>query len=188
MGLISGEAPAGCVLTEGGVHVKSFTKHAGGDVSPLQWEERSKSMEIEGYQFPDDLYYHKEHYWARIEKDAVVMGATDFAQKLAGEITYVELPEEGRKLEQGRPCGSMETGKWVGRIYAVVSGSVVEANQDLEDTPELINESPYEAGWICKIKPSNLDQELKTLLPINALPAFIRSEIARVETITSKES
>jgi len=62
-------------------------------------------MEIEGYQFPDDLYYHKEHYWARIENDTVVMGATDFAQKLAGEITYVELPEEGRKVDQDKPCG-----------------------------------------------------------------------------------
>ncbi len=144
-------------------------------------------MEIEGYQFPDDLYYHKEHYWARIENDAVVMGATDFAQKLAGEITYVELPEAGRKSEQDKPCGSMETGKWVGRIYAVVSGTVIEVNEELEDTPEAINESPYERGWICKIKPSNLHEELRNLMRIDAMPAFIRSEIARVETITSKK-
>lgn len=145
-------------------------------------------MEIEGYRFPDDLYYHKEHYWVRIDNDTVVMGATDFAQKLAGEITYVELPEQGRKLEQDRPCGSMETGKWVGRIYAVVSGTVTEANEDLEDTPEMINQSPYEQGWICKIKPSNLNEELKNLIQINALPEFIRSEIARVEKITSGKS
>lgn len=142
-------------------------------------------MEIEDYQFPDDLYYHKEHYWARIENEVVVMGATDFSQKLAGEITYVELPEEGRSLEQDKPCGSMETGKWVGRIYAVLSGTVVEANEELEDTPELINESPYEKGWICKVRPSNLDEELKNLMQVDALPEFIRSEIARVEKITS---
>jgi len=142
-------------------------------------------MEIEDYQFPDDLYYHKEHYWARIENEVVVMGATDFSQKLAGEITYVELPEEGRSLEQDKPCGSMETGKWVGRIYAVLSGTVVEANEELEDTPELINESPYEKGWICKVRPSNLDEELKNLMQVDALREFIRSEIARVEKITS---
>ncbi len=145
-------------------------------------------MEIEGYQFPDDLYYHKEHYWARIENDTVVMGATDFAQKLAGEITYVELPEVGRKVDQDKPCGSMETGKWVGRIYAVLSGTVIEANEDLEDTPELINESPYEKGWLCKIEPSDLDGELMSLMKVDALPEFIRSEIARVEKITSGKS
>lgn len=145
-------------------------------------------MEIEGYEFPDDLYYHKEHYWARVENDTVVMGATDFAQKLAGEITYVELPEAGRKVEQDRPCGSMETGKWVGRIYAVISGTVAEANEELEDAPEMINESPYGDGWICKITPSNLDEELKKLMQVSTLPDFIRSEIVRVEKIKSGES
>ena len=79
-------------------------------------------MEIEGYLFPDDLYYHKEHFWARVEEDIVVVGANDFAQKLAGQIVYVEMPSEGRVVEQGKPCGSMESGKWVGRIYAPVSG------------------------------------------------------------------
>ncbi|MBW2058858.1 MAG: glycine cleavage system protein GcvH [Deltaproteobacteria bacterium] len=144
-------------------------------------------MEIGGYRFPDDLYYHKEHYWARVEGTQVVMGATDFAQKLAGEIAYVELPEQGRRLEQGKPCGSMETGKWVGRIYAVVSGTVTEVNEELEETPELINKSPYEEGWICRIEPSNLDEELKNLMEIKALPDFIRSEIERVEKIKSSK-
>jgi glycine cleavage system H protein len=145
-------------------------------------------MEIEGYTFPDDLYYHKEHYWARIEDEVIVMGATDFAQKLAGEITYVELPEQNRRIEQDKPCGSLETGKWVGRIYAVLSGSVTEANEELEDSPELINDSPYEKGWICKIKPSNLDEELKNLLKIDTLPEFIHSEIVRVGKIKSGQS
>lgn len=144
-------------------------------------------MEIEGYRFPDDLYYHKEHYWAKVENDTVVMGATDFAQRLAGEIAYVELPDDGRELEQNKPFGSMETGKWVGRIYAVVSGTVVEANEELELTPEMINQSPYEKGWICKIKPSNLNEELKNLMQPDQLPEFIRSEIERVGKIASKE-
>jgi glycine cleavage system H protein len=138
-------------------------------------------MEIEGYFFPDDLYYHKEHYWAKIEGGKVVIGTTDFAQKLAGQIVYVELPAAGRTVEQGKPCGSMESGKWVGRIYSPVSGKVEVSNQDLEDTPELINDSPYEKGWICKIIPSNLQEELKNLMKGNSLTEFIKSEIKRVK-------
>ncbi len=138
-------------------------------------------MEIEGYLFPDDIYYHKEHYWAKVEGNVVTMGTSDFAQKLAGQIVYVELPAQGKTLEQGKPCGSMESGKWVGRIYAPLSGKVQTANQALEDTPELINESPYEKGWICKIAPSNLEEELKNLMKGEALKEFIKSEILRVK-------
>ena len=129
----------------------------------------------------DSIYYHKEHYWAKIDRDKVIMGTSDFAQKLAGQIVYVELPSVGRSLEQGKPCGSMESGKWVGRIYAPVSGKVESSNQDLEETPELINESPYEKGWICRITPSNLEEELKNLLKGDSLKEFIKSEIIRVK-------
>ncbi len=138
-------------------------------------------MEIEGYFFPDDLYYHKEHFWAKVEGNIVVMGTTDFAQKLAGQIVYVEVPSSGRAVEQGKPCGSMESGKWVGRIYAPVSGKVDSSNQDLDETPELVNDSPYEKGWICKINPSNLQEDLKNLMSGDTLMAFIKSEIARVK-------
>ena len=138
-------------------------------------------MEFEGYYFPDDIYYHKEHYWAKVDGNQVTMGTSDFAQKLAGQIVYVELPSVGRSIEQGKPCGSMESGKWVGRIYAPVSGKVEASNQDLEETPELINESPYEKGWICKITPSNLQEELKTLMKGDSLKEFIKLEIERVK-------
>jgi glycine cleavage system H protein len=138
-------------------------------------------MEIEGYLFPDDLYYHKEHYWARVEGDKVVVGTTDFAQKLAGQIVYVELPSPGKTFEQGKPCGSLESGKWVGRIYAPVSGKVESSNLDLEENPELVNESPYEKGWICKMSPSNLQEDLKNLMKGDTLTKFIKSEIERVK-------
>jgi glycine cleavage system H protein len=138
-------------------------------------------MEIEGYFFPDDLHYHKEHFWAKVEGNLVTMGVTDFAQKLAGQIVYVELPSGGRMVEQGKPCGSMESGKWVGRIYAVVSGKVESSNQDLEESPELINESPYEKGWLCKINPSNLQNDLKNLMQGDSLKEFIKSEIIRLK-------
>ncbi len=137
-------------------------------------------MEIEGYVLPDDLYYHKEHFWARVEGDQVTVGTNDFAQKLAGQIVYVELPAVGRSVEQGKPCGSLESGKWVGRIYAPVSGKVESVNQELEDNPELINESPYEKGWIFKIQPTRLEEDLKNLFKGEAVADFIRSEIERV--------
>jgi len=140
-------------------------------------------MKIEDYTFPDDLYYHKEHFWARVDGDVVTIGTTDFAQKLAGQVVYVELPSPGKAVEQGKPCGSMESGKWVGRIYSPVSGKIEAINGELEDTPELINESPYEKGWMCKIKASNLQEELKNLMKVDGLSDFIRSEIDRVKKI-----
>jgi len=138
-------------------------------------------MKVEEYSFPDNLYYHKEHFWAKIDGDVVTMGTTDFAQKLAGQIVYIELPPTGKAVEQGKPCGSMESGKWVGRVYAPVSGKVESANEELEDSPELINESPYEKGWICKIRASNLQADLANLMKAGSLPDFIKSEIERVK-------
>jgi glycine cleavage system H protein len=138
-------------------------------------------MEMEEYSFPDELYFHKEHFWVRVGGDTVTVGTSDFAQKLAGQIVYVEMPPVGKVVEQGKPCGSMESGKWVGRIYAPVSGKVEAINSELEDNPELINESPYEKGWIFKIKPSALQDDLKNLMKGEPLTAFIRSEIERIK-------
>jgi glycine cleavage system H protein len=140
-------------------------------------------MEIEGYLLPDQLYYHKEHIWAKVDGSVVTVGTTDFAQKLAGQVVYVELPPAGKAVEQGKPCGSMESGKWVGRIYAPISGKVESFNEALEEAPELINESPYEKGWLFKIIPSNLQEELKTLMQGNSVLDFIKSEIERVKKL-----
>ncbi|RPJ11476.1 MAG: glycine cleavage system protein GcvH [Deltaproteobacteria bacterium] len=140
-------------------------------------------MKIEEYFFPDDMYYHKEHFWAKVEGDLVTIGTTDFAQKLAGQVVYIELPSPGKTVEQGKPCGSMESGKWVGRIYAPVSGKVESINSDLEDTPELINESAYEKGWMCKIKAASLQEDLKNLMKAENLSDFIKSEVERVKKL-----
>ena len=144
-------------------------------------------MEIDGYVFPDDLYYDKNHYWAKIEGETVVMGTTDFSQKLAGELTYVDLDMVGEEVEQGKPFASIESGKWVGRIYAMASGEVVEANEELEDEPEKINESPYDEGWLFKIAPSNLEEELEKLMKAGPdFEEFIKSEIVRVQDMIKK--
>jgi glycine cleavage system H protein len=143
---------------------------------------KEAAMEYEGYFFPDDLKYEKNHFWAKIEGDLVVTGATEFISKQAGEITFVDLPEEGDELTQGKPYGSIESGKWVGRIYAVVSGEVVEVNELLEDEPEKMNESPYGAAWICKIRPSNLDAEMADLMsPNDSFKKYIAEEIDKIK-------
>ncbi len=142
-------------------------------------------MEFEGYFFPDDLKYEKNHFWAKVEGDLVVTGATEFISKQAGEITFVDLPEEDDEITQGKPYGSIESGKWVGRIYGVVSGEVVEVNEDLEDEPEKMNEDPYGEAWICKIKPSNLEGDLAALMDCDDnFKEFIKEEIKRIEDQT----
>jgi glycine cleavage system H protein len=100
---------------------------------------------------------------------------------LAGDIVFAELPSIGKTVEQGKPCGSLESGKWVGRIYAPVSGKVESSNEELEDSPELINESPYQKGWMFKVSPSNLQEDLKNLMKVDALGSFIKSEVERVK-------
>jgi len=138
-------------------------------------------MEFEGYFFPDDLKYERDHYWAKIEGELVITGATEFISKQAGEITFVDLPQEDDALSQGKPYGSIESGKWVGRIYAVVSGVVVEVNQALEDEPEKINEDPYGDGWICKIRPSDIHNEIANLMsPDQDFQKFIAEEIEKI--------
>jgi glycine cleavage system H protein len=144
-------------------------------------------MNIEGYNFPDDLYYDKNHFWARVDGDVVTMGATDFSQKLAGEITFVDLDQEGQTVAQGKPFASIESGKWVGRVYAMVSGEVTEINEALEDEPEAINQAPYGAGWIFKIEASNLDDDLANLMKAGPdLETFIKAEVARVADMMKK--
>jgi len=122
-------------------------------------------MQIKDYNFPDDLYYEKNHFWAKVEADGnVVFGATDFFVKLAGEIVYIELPMKGARIKQSESMSSLESGKWVGKIFAPVTGEIIQANQELEDSPELLNQSPYGEGWIARIKPSNLETDLSNLM------------------------
>lgn len=138
-------------------------------------------MQIETYVFPDDLYYEKNHFWAKDDGSGnIIFGASDFFQKLAGEIVYIELPMKGAKVKQNESLSSLESGKWVGKIFAPLSGEIIESNAELEDSPELINESCYDAGWIAKIKPSNLDAELTNLMKVGTdFESFIRQEIEK---------
>jgi len=122
-------------------------------------------MKIGEYDFPEDLYYEKNHFWARDDGSGnIIIGASDFFQQLAGEIVFIELPMVGTKIEQSKSFSSLESGKWVGKLFAPFSGEIIEINEELEDSPELINESPYDEGWIAKIKPTDLDGEAGNLM------------------------
>ncbi len=107
---------------------------------------------------PADLKYSKDHEWARIEGDVAVVGITDYAQNELGDIVYVELPDVGTQVEQGKTFGTIEAVKAVSDLFAPVSGEVVEVNEKLNDSPELVNQDPYGEGWMIKIKMSNPDE------------------------------
>lgn len=112
---------------------------------------------------PKELRYSKEHEWVKEEGEKVRIGITDFAQSELGDIVFVELPEVGAELKADEPFGSVESVKTVSELYAPVSGKVLEVNGELEGSPELVNDSPYEEGWMILVELSNKD-ELKNLL------------------------
>ena len=135
-------------------------------------------MKIDEYEFPDGLYYHKEHCWARVENDLVVVGISDFTQKMAGTIKRIATLEEEDEVSQDKPFGTLSSGKWTGKLYAPISGEITEVNEDVEDNPKLSNDDPYNKGWIIKISPSNLDAELSKLMKIGAeFEIWIKKEI-----------
>jgi glycine cleavage system H protein len=109
-------------------------------------------MKIDQYEFPDELLYDVEHNWARINGKEATIGLTDLGQDLAGEIVYAEVPRVGREITQGQPFMSLESGKWVGRVKAIVSGKIIEANEEIEWESTFINEEPYGEGWFAKVE------------------------------------
>ena len=137
---------------------------------------------IEGYDFPDELYYDKEHSWVKIEEDGIVrVGMNDFYQKSAGDTTYIDLPFEGDEVSQGETCGKIQSAKWVGKFVSPVSGEILEVNDELEDECTLINKSPYDEGWIMLVQPSDIEQDLKNLYHGDNLKAFVKKEIEDAE-------
>ena len=120
--------------------------------------------EIKGYHMPDELYYHQDHAWARVDGKKVTVGMNDFFQKEAGDIVFIDLPEEEEEVSQGEICGKIQSRKWIGKIVAPVSGEIVEVNEDLEDETDLINKDPYGEGWILVIEADDLDSELEALM------------------------
>ena len=121
---------------------------------------------------PQDLKYSEDHEWIKVEGNTVTIGITDFAQSELGDIVFVELPEEGDDISKGDSFGSVESVKTVSELYAPVSGSVVAVNEELEDSPELVNENPYEGAWMLKVELSD-ESELDNLLDAAGYQAVI---------------
>ena len=126
-------------------------------------------------EFPEEFKYTEEHEWVLIEGDIVTVGISDFAQESLGDIVFVELPEVGYKAEAGKTFGVVESVKAVSDIYSPVTGEVVEINEELPDTPELVNSSPYEGAWMLKIKLDDKAQ-LDGLLDADAYQAFVEQQ------------
>jgi glycine cleavage system H protein len=120
-------------------------------------------VKVDSYNVPEGIYYSKEYEWAKIEGDKVRIGITDFAQKQLREIVYVEIPSAGSTLKQNEPYGTVESVKSVSDLVAPISGTVEQVNADVQGKPELLNEDPYDKGWLLIVKPSNMD-ELKNLM------------------------
>lgn len=125
--------------------------------------------------FPEELKYTEEHEWVLVENDVVTVGITNFAQDQLGDIVFVELPEVGDMLEAGKTFGVVESVKAVSDVYAPVAGEVVEVNEALPDEPEALNNSPYDEGWLIKIKltdPAVLDG----LMNVTAYKEFVEKD------------
>lgn len=124
---------------------------------------------------PSNCRYTKDHEWARLDGEVVVVGITAHAVEQLGDITLVTLPEPGQLLTQGEVFGDVDSVKAVSELYAPIDGEVLERNDALEDTPELINEDPYEGGWLVKVKPADV-RPLEGLLDANAYQALLDDE------------
>lgn len=122
---------------------------------------------------PTDRKYAKTHEWVKLDGDIATIGITQFAQEQLGDLTFVEMPAVGDTIEQGQEFGSVESVKAASELYAPIAGEVIEINDELEDAPEKINDSPYEEGWMIKVRVTSESDEL---LDAEGYTALIESE------------
>jgi glycine cleavage system H protein len=139
-------------------------------------------VKIDGNDFPEDLYYHKDHMWVKVEGGNVRVGYNDWAQQAAGKLVNISTRKVGRSAKAGKTLGTVESGKWVGPLRTPLSGEVVELNAEVQKNPSIINEDPYNRGWIAVLKPENLDAEIGDLIKGSdkeALEAWLSEEKAK---------
>jgi glycine cleavage system H protein len=130
-------------------------------------------------QYPDDLFYTKDHEWARIEDrdgtKVATIGVTRYAVEQLGDVTQVDLPKEGESVKQADVFGSVESVKAVSDLFAPVTGKILKVNSPLADSPEYVNEDPYDEGWMIQVAISNA-KELDALLDAEAYQTFLREQ------------
>lgn len=124
-------------------------------------------VKIDGYEVPEGLYYTKDWEWVKVEGDKVRVGVTDYAQKQLREVVYAELPSPGTTVTQKEAYGTLESVKAVSDLIAPISGTVEAVNEEVQSSPEILNEEPYTKGWLLVIKPSNLEADLANIMEYN---------------------
>jgi glycine cleavage system H protein len=130
--------------------------------------------ELNELKLPEDLVYTRDHEWAKAESDSVVIGISDYAQDQLGDIVFVEMPEEGDSFSAGDEFGTLESVKAVSELYMPIGGEIVAINEELEDSPESINQDPYGA-WIIKVKPDD-PEEMDALLDRDSYYKILEGE------------
>jgi len=131
-------------------------------------------MKVDDSDVPEGLHYTKEHEWMKVENGLCRVGVTDYAQKSLHEVVYVDLPQLGKILSQNAAFGTVESVKAVSELYSPVSGDIAERNEKLLQSPELVNQDPYGAGWIVIVKPSHLQEDMRALLSADSYAAFLK--------------
>jgi glycine cleavage system H protein len=126
------------------------------------------------YEVKDNLYYSREHEWARIEGDRVVVGITDYAQQMLHEVVYVEVNRKvGDTVSQTEGIGSVESVKAISDIYSPISGKILEINKEVIGSPEILNKDPYGEGWILILAPTKLKEDIKKLMDHKAYIEYL---------------
>jgi len=125
--------------------------------------------------YPEENLYSKDHEWILVQNTVGTIGITDYAQHELGDVVYVDLPEVGDTFEAGDPFGSVESVKAVSEVFCPISGEIVEVNSKLEESPELINQSPHEKAWMIKVRITNPD-ELKELLSAEEYEEYLQEQ------------
>jgi glycine cleavage system H protein len=127
--------------------------------------------------FPEECLYTKQHEWVRVNGDQAIVGITDYAQKELGDVVFVELPKVGDNFDTNEPFGSVESVKAVSEVFCPLAGEILEINQELVDSPELVNSDPYGDAWFLRLKITNLE-EVKDLLNAEEYEEFVAEESA----------
>lgn len=131
-------------------------------------------MKFGTVEIPEDLHYTQTHLWVRLNNGFCIIGWTDYIQSNAGDVNYIELPQNGQTIEAGQEFGSIETSKWVDKLYAPLKGRILETNAKVLHSPGLINEAPFSDGWFLKIKPHN-PAEIKDLMSAETYFEYLKA-------------
>ncbi len=137
-------------------------------------------VKVDEFEFPDDLRYFStetDSLWLKQEDGKVRLGITPLGAYAAGKIKFIRLRPPGKEVKSGRSIGTLESGKWTGAVKAPLTGTIVEVNDDLKDNPSLLNDDPYEKGWITVLEPSDMS-EFEALQGADGLEEWAKNEVA----------